>query len=681
MTTAIHAPNSAQFNRVMLLMKIAIIGALVLVLARVAQLQISPTPDLAQHIQPRATSHTLGATRGDLLDRRGRILATTQIARRVIIDPTTIEANLDQAIVGLATILETDPGALGQRIIGAVIENKRRAAIIQEMDEKSAQGIPPELNEQGEPIKPPRLSRYLPVSDLIDLDTTDQIKAFKKENNLAGIFVEDHQVRQGSANDLVGPIIGKLGFKEDTAVERSGIVGAEEMFDHSLDGTDGSISYYRDARGGPLWVQRGAWTEEQRGSDVRLSIDLEIQRIVLEELIRGAENADSAGARAVVINPKTGEVLAMIDVIRDIPDLAEFPWYDPKGEEPAATLPDEDERPRWRVLEPDLLREQDPALGRNRTVRDLYEPGSTFKPFIWSLAKTKGLLPDDEILKFDVNYFQPYPGRSLVDVTFKQELTWDSVMEFSSNMGMSIAASRLDFNNTRDTIKSLGFGTRTGLGIMGEQSGIVTSEKNWSKWTQTSVSMGYEVAVTPVQMARAFSVFARPDDLSGTLPELRLTAAGLDSRPGLTKDEIIVERVFDPDVARRVRGPMALVAGRMDRNNQSVNEAPEPTYSMFGKSGTSYMSCNPPAGMRRPNNAGAYYAKQYNSSFIAAAPIANPEIVVLVVIDDPGPDAISQRRHYGSWVAGPVVRSITERVLPYLGIEPDLPAEEPDATE
>ncbi len=676
MSTAITPSQDQQFNRVILTLRVLVISALVLVLGRVAQLQILPSPELAAHVQPRATTHTLGATRGDLLDRRGRVLATTRIAKRVIVDPTTIGANLDQAVMGLAGVLSIDPGQLGQKIVGAVIENNRRAAVIERMDQRERDGLAPELDSGGVAIKRPQLSRYLPVSGLLDMHTTDAVKTFKDDNKLSGIFLEEHQVRQGSADQLVGSIIGKLGFIDDKATERTGILGAENLYDDQLHGTDGSLTYVRDASGGPLWVQRGAWTEEQRGDDVRLSIDLEIQRIVLEELELGAEFADSAGARAVVLNPHTGEVLAMADVIRDVPGLVDFPWYDPKGDQPAATLPDESERPRWRVLEPDPQRGVDEALTRNRCVRDLYEPGSTFKPFVWSLAKTQGLLPDDEILKFDVNYFQPYPGRSLTDVTYRKELSWDGVIEFSSNMGMSVATNRLDHNDLRQTVRALGFGSRSGLGIMGEQPGLVTSKKSWSKWSQTSVGMGYEVAVTPVQMVRAFSVFARSGEMAGTLPQLRLTAAGRDDRPGLTKDEIIIERVFKSEVAIRVRGPMSLVAQRMDDRDRSSNDAPAPKYSMFGKSGTAYIPCIPPQGMRRPNNSGGYFAKQYNTSFIAASPAGAPEIVVIVVIDDPGPEHIRNRSHYGSRVAGPVVRRITERVLPYLGIEPDLPSED-----
>ncbi|MFK7759310.1 MAG: peptidoglycan D,D-transpeptidase FtsI family protein [Phycisphaerales bacterium] len=671
-----HTEQDRQFDRVLLFLRFSVIAALVLVLGRVAQLQIAPSPALASHIQPRSTTKSLDATRGDLLDRRGRVLATTRIMQRVIIDPVMIEPKLDQAVVGLAELLDMNPGELGTRIIGSVIENSRRSVVIAEHDARVESGQAPAVDEDGNPVSLPKLSRYLPVGGLLDSQAAEAIKSWIKEQKIKGVYLEDQPVRESSADELVGSIVGKLGFKDEQAVERSGIIGAEHLFNDSLNGTDGKLTYVRDAWGGPLWVQRGAWTDDERGQDIRLSIDLEIQRIVLEELRAGAEFADSAGARAVVINPHTGEVLAMADVMRDLTDIVEFPWYDPDSDVPAETLPDRRDQPRYRILEADEHRGSDEARTRNRCVRDLYEPGSTFKPFVWSLAKTRGVLPDDEIIQIENNRYNPYSRRIIEDVTPMTELSWDDVLEYSSNIGMTLASERLDEMDLRNTITALGFGKTTGLRIMGEQAGLVTSEKNWSHWTQTSVSMGYEVGVTPMQMVRAFSVFARNGDMAGTLPQLRLTASGLDSRTGLTKEEIMVERVFDIQTAQRVRGPMTLVAQNMDDKDRRFNQAPAPTYSMFGKSGTAKITCNPPKGLRRPNNAKGFFEKQYNTSFIVAAPAQNPEIVVLVVMDDPGPEHVKNLSYYGSRVAGPVVRKIVERVLPYLGVMPDLPVDD-----
>src|SRR5690606_24509538 len=130
-----------------------------------------------------------------------------------------------------------------------------------------------------------------------------------------------------------------------------------------------------------------------------------------------------------------------------------------------------------------------------------------------------------------------------------------------------------------------------------------------------------------------------------------------------------------------VREPLKAVVERMDAARLRRNPDDVPArYTMFGKSGTAYIACTPPPGMRRPRGATGYF-KQYTSSFLVAAPAEDPEIVILVVIDDPGPERISRLEHYGSSVAGPVVRRIAERVLPYLGVPPppDAAADAPRA--
>jgi cell division protein FtsI (penicillin-binding protein 3) len=321
---------------------------------------------------------------------------------------------------------------------------------------------------------------------------------------------------------------------------------------------------------------------------------------------------------------------------------------------------------------PDERRAVEPALARNRCVEDVYEPGSTFKPFVWAAAKSRGLLPDAEVLRQSENIYRTPYGRSVEDVTFKTELTWDDVLKYSSNIGMVQAGERLTFEQARNTIRALGFGSAAGTGLPGETPGLVTSARNWTAYTQTSISMGYEVGVTPVQMVRAFSVFARNGGLAGTLPSVRLTAAGPADRPGRTGEPVIAERVYDPAVAVRTRQPLKTVADRLDDlMKRHFKGDPEPSYVMFGKSGTSKIAAVPPKGKLRPRGAPGYFEKQYTTSFLAGAPLEEPRIVVLVVIDDPGPELVRTLRYYGSWTAGPVVRRVTERTLRYLGVPPD----------
>jgi cell division protein FtsI/penicillin-binding protein 2 len=231
--------------------------------------------------------------------------------------------------------------------------------------------------------------------------------------------------------------------------------------------------------------------------------------------------------------------------------------------------------------------------------------------------------------------------------------------------------SRMSFEQARSSIREFGFGSPTKIGLPGESPGLVTSEKGWSKFTQTSVAMGYEVAVTPLQMARAFSAFCRTGNLAGTVPSLRLTAAepGTDSQPKVDPGT----RALPSKIAELTRETMRGVTHNLDNRLSSRTGASKETfnYEAFGKSGTARAPLGKaPEGMKKPKGADGYYGGQYNVSFIAGAPASDPRIVVLVVVDDPGPELVRTKRYYGAMVAGPINRRITERVLGYLRVPP-----------
>lgn len=673
---------------------------LAVLLARVAQLQVAPGEELAAHIELRESGRALPSARGELLDRRGRPLATTRFAYQVVVDPTRLPDPPDEAIVKLAGAMGVGPGEIGPRIIEKLIDNDARRAQRASMGldaepeperpgvlelVKRRLGFEPEptpdevlgplIEVSAETPRPPKVIRYAPVGDMIEVERADAVRAAR----IPGVFVERRPVREYVGGDEVASLVGKAGYA-DRSLELAGLIGVERMLDDRLEGQSGSLKYVRDAQGRPLWVERGSWTEPSAGEPVRLSIDVEIQRIAIEELRRGVEDADAAGGRIVVVDPKTGEVLAIADIYRAIPGLAEFPWLvrDPEHDtekakaylKPLGDLAEDPrDRPRYRFLKPDPGREVHAALGRNRCVEDVYEPGSTFKPLMWSRAKSLGLLPDDEIVRTGGKYWRTPYGRTITDVYAKDELTWDEVLLHSSNIGMAQLAERVPPEQMRDAILSFGLGSKTGLGLPGETAGLVTSEARWNKYTQTSVAMGYEVGVTPVQMARAFCAFARTGEDAGTLPTLRLTAAGEDDREGIVGEPVMIERVLSRGVAERVRTVLAGVADSMDRRmHRRFEDEPEVTYQMFGKSGTSEVALPTPEGCKRPRGFNGYLKNQHQSSFLAGAPIEDPRVVVLVVIDDPGPGLVRNQQHYGSWVAGPVVRRVVERTLRYLGV-------------
>ena len=642
------------------LLRIGTLLAMAAVITRVVQLQVAPGEQLEGFVESRTSTRSLGATRGDLLDRRGRTLATTRMGYRVVVDPEGLRMAMqrdntvfDSVVVELAGVLTESPNDFAPPMIERMVKN--------------------EVSQQA-PEQAGNISRYMRIGEVLNQEQAQRMRELKAAGKLPAVTIEHEPVREQTSAELIGAVVGKVAFPQEGS-ERVGVVGAEKLFDQRLRGEDGSLTYVRDAKGRALWIERGAWVDADKGQDVRMSIDLEIQRIARDHLLWGMEQADAAGGRVIVVNPHTGEILAMADHLREIPDLAQVPWWDPESGVPRPRLPAVEDQPRYKVLRDDPMRSREPALAHNRVLEDVYEPGSTFKPFAWTLAKTRGLLPDDEVLDIKQKAIFTDYGRRIEDVYTYDDLdNWDAVIRYSSNIGMYKATSRLSFDDLRGMVHALGFGAPTGIGLGGEASGIVTSDRNWSNYTQTSVGMGYEVSVTPIQMARAFSVFARGSELAGTLPEIRLTAAGDDGRRGIVGDETVVERVFSAQAAQRTIAPMRTVAERMDKTMQrQYPDLPEPRYSMFGKSGTSLIAMVPPKpGLLPPAGGRAYFEKQHHSSFIVAAPANDPQIVVLVVLDDIGPERVRKKQHYGSWVAGPVVRRIVEDTLPYLNVPGDL---------
>ncbi len=681
-------PDAARrADRVARLLSVGVCLVLLVLLARIAQLKGAPGEALDASINSRISRQGLDGARGELLDRRGRVLSTTRFGYRVIVDPEASGDRADEMIVRLSGALGMAPGELGARVMGAIIENDMRRERLEKPGKAAAVSLADSLRRRlgmgdlsraaGESYgdgadasgaKP--LIRYLPVGEELTLEQSERVRGL----GLPGVWLERRPVREYAGGDAVAPIVGKVGLADRT-LDQTGLLGAELAMNAPLRERDGRAAYMRDAWGRALWIEQGAWEAADAGESVRLSVDLELQRIATQELRRGVEAADAAGGRLIMLDPRTGEVLAMVDALREIEGAVPFPWLEKqvtvdgqrwvatKGELPA----DPRDRPRYDVGGTDPGRAVHPALGRNRCVEDLYEPGSTFKPFVWSVAMEKGLLGDDEVIDNKANYYVTQCGRSVEDVTHRASLTWDDVLKYSSNVGMAKLSERLSFEQLHEGVVRFGFGARTGLGLPGESAGIVTPEKRWSKYSQTYVAIGHEIGVTPIQMARAFSCFARNDELGGTMPRVALVAGEGDAAKAG-----VIERVLQPEVALRARFAMVGVAERLDEKiAQLLDDAP-PLYSMFGKSGTAQIPCVPGPDQRRPRGSSGYFQNQYNSSFIGGAPLETPRIVVLCVIDDPGPGRIRIRQHYGSYVAGPVVRRVVERSLAYMGVEPDM---------
>ncbi len=578
-TNHVHDTQQRRFGLALNLLLACLTLAFAGVLGRVTQLQMLPSSNLVHHAPPTSSIRPEMANRGDVLDRRGRVLATSCVGYRLFVDPQEVN---DPYTIGIdiAQLLGRDPVALDAKV-----------------------------NE--------RLDKRYAV--LIDLLTEAEVEAIETAN-LKGVGLEPVLVRHRPYGDLAAPLIGKVG------TGHIGLTGTEAIFNDTLSGAPGRLRYLRDVRRRAMWVDADGHEPASDGHAVRLTIDVEMQRIAEEEIRAGVESVNAAGGRAVVFDPHSGEILAITDILRD------RPGYGPFTEDP--------------------LRKEDLSMGRMRCLTDPYEPGSTFKSFVWARATELGLVELDEVFNTHNGVYRTDFGRVIHDAYPYSELSWEGVMIKSSNIGMAQVAMRLTHRQLQQCVSDFGFGRPTGGGLPAETAGLVTSPGDWSKYTQTSVAMGHEIAVSPLQMVRAFSAFCR----DGSMPPIQFVVAAenVPITPYVTQQPMLESTAL---TARRTMRKVMT-----DGSGRKANEVAH--YRMFGKSGT--------AELPKPNG-GGYYKDRYVISFIAGAPLDNPRLVVLCIVEDPD----KSLGHFGGAICGPVAAQVMNRCLEYLGVPSDLALDQP----
>ncbi len=550
---------------------------MLLLLGRVAQLKVLGAARYGRVIAAPLATRTHLARRGDVRDARNRTIATSRLGYRLFVDPTEVQ----------------DPQTIAVDIAAAI------------------GGVPTEIDLK---ILNRASPRYAVIDHLLEDWQADVIRA----SRLRGVGLEPRLVRHWPHGTLAASVVGTVGR------DHTGLSGSEHVFESRLAHRDGQLTVLRDARRRPLRIDAQETRAPRNGRDVQLTIDLVVQQFVQDRLHEAVHRYNAAGGRAIVLRCRTGEILAMANVLNP--------------------------RPRGEDVLSDPVRRVDPALRRNRCATDPYEPGSTFKPIVWAAATDLGMAKPQEILPTPAGqYHRTSRGRRIRDTHLYGPVSWRTVLVRSINSGMAIVAERMSHDQMRESLSRFGFGQKTRAGLGSESAGLVTSASDWNHYTQTSLAMGHEIAVTPLQMVRAFAAFAR----DGTLPTLRLTArdARADAAADAAAEYGFRRRACSESTARLVREVLreAMLKG-------TGQHARSQHYEMFGKSGT--------AQLPRPDG-GGYFQDRYVSSFVAGAPYERPLIVVLCVIDDP------QRSlgHWGARVAGPVVRDIVDRTLEYLGVQ------------
>ncbi len=547
----------------------------------------------------RTSTSTELAARGRILDRRGRILATSVVGSRLFADPATIwKRGNDRIQAGL----KADP----QAIVSSDPFDDAAIALSTVLDRPA---------DQLEAIFRARADdRYVVLDSDLSESELDGIKGL----DLEGLGVESKLVREYPQGSVAAAVIGKVGF------EHKGLSGAELSFEPKLSATNGKLTFLRDVQRNVLHIDDGNFIPADDGTDVRLTIDLVLQDIAERRLSEAVREYNAGGGRLVAFDPLTGDVLAMVDILRA--------------------------RAGWNEVTTDPSRRIDPALGRNRCLTDPFEPGSTFKPFVWETATELGVFSANSRVQTPVN--GPHRtsfGRAIRDVKYYGPVTWRTVLVKSLNSGMAIAGEKMSFEDMQKyVIDRFGFGQLTNIGVSGETTGLVTSPQAWSKYTQTSVAMGHEIGVTPVQMVRAFSAFCT----DGWMPQPRIAiAADASGKAAPSTRTTVMPGNLALETRSAMEGVMTEGTGR---------KAQSALYRMFGKSGTAQLP--KPAGQGK-----GYFEDRYVANFIAGAPFDQPRIVVLCVIDDPD----KKKGHFGGSIAGPVVRDVIDESLQYLGVKPD----------
>ena len=534
-----------------------IVGALGVLLLRVGYLQVFNNDFLQNQGEIRyARTISVEGARGNILDRNGVVLASSQPSRSIWADPEFVDFNEKDKLQQVAKILEIPYKELISKIKNSSSKN------------------------------------FVYLSRNRDLTVGEQIR----ELNVPGIGISPESRRQYPDGPVMAHI---LGFTDRSD---HGQEGVELAKDYVLSGQAGARRVIRDRRGR---IVDDVWTKEaEAGQDVQLSIDSRVQFLAYSALSRQVEATKAIAGAVLVADATTGEIIA----------LANVPTYDPND--------------RSTVLFERM---------RNRVLTDMFEPGSTMKPF----AIAKGL---DMGIVDPLTTIQTAPGkltigdRTIGDTHNYGLLTVAQVVAKSSNIGTAKIALEIPPATLYDTYSELGFGRAPNIGFPGASSGRMRPAKTWRPIEQATMSYGHGISVSLTQLVRAYTALARNGDV------IDLT---LFKRSEGT--EVKGTQVFKPETARRMRAMM------MDtvRRGGTASNVKVDGYTVAGKTGTALKAKN-----------GAY-TKDVVASFVGIVPATQPRFIIAVMVDEP------KNGRYGGRVAAPVFNEVAEGALRTLLVSPD----------
>jgi cell division protein FtsI (penicillin-binding protein 3) len=512
--------------------------------------------------------------RGVVFDRQGRELARSVDTETLYIEPYRIE-DFHLAAATLAPLIGADTGQLEAKLKTAKQENKKSILLERKLSEDIAERI-----------------------------RTAQVK---------GTYFVKEPKRYYPNGTLAAHILGFVGLDND------GLAGIEQQYNKNIKGEGGRLFLENDGARNPM-SYASFETPSKPGESIVLTIDQLIQFHAEKALQAQVEKTHAKSGSVVVLDPRTGEVLA----------LANAPTYDPNDARTAS-----------------------PELRKNQALQNVYEPGSTFKVVAYSAAIEKKLVKPDDMIDCQMGAIT-VAGRVVHDHKKFGTLTIAQALAMSSNVAAIKLGIKVGDQAMSEFIERFGFGAKTGIELPGETSGLVRKLAKWQPSSIGSIAMGQEVGITPLQMAAAYGAIANNGVRIAPHIVREIRAADGSVLLRTTPEQ---NRVVSEDTARQLRGMLEGVT-----LNGTAKRAQLEGYSAAGKTGTA---------QKIDPLTKAYSRTKFIGSFVGFAPVENPSVVIIVVMDEP------KGLYHGGDVAAPVFREIAEQILPEMDVAPDTELKSP----
>ena len=538
---------------------------------RIAWIQFGEGQRLSARVQDQLSeSRVMQSPRGAIYDRNGQQLAVSSLNKSLYADPQEVK-DAEELSVLLAPVLGVTPADIKERLT------------------------------EG--------ARFVWLKRTLEPDVSKAVSAIITEHQLTGLGFIEESKRYYPNDKLAAQILGFVG------IDDVGLEGIEMSLDKVIKGQTRKQVIDTDSYGTPIFQSIFSFIPEKKGRSIYLTIDSNIQYIVERALDEAMAKTGAKAGTVIIMQPKTGEILAM----------ASRPTYNPN---------------QFGSYSSDAW--------KNRAVSDVYEPGSTFKAVIAAAALEEGKVRPDERF-FDKGYVE-VSGRKIKNWSDESygNISFTEIIKSSINTGFVEVGLRVGAAKLTNYARAFGFGKLTGIELPGESAGLLFDPKEMRDSDTATMSIGQSIAVTPLQLTAAIAAIANDGVL--LKPRIIKEYRNEDGTLAETFEPVIVRQAISPETTRTLTALLEKVVSEGGGKLGAVTG-----YRFAGKTGTAE-KLNP--------NGGGYLAGHYIASFAGFGPVDDPQVAALIVLDDPS------GIYYGGTIAAPVFKDIMTQVMRVLNIHP-----------